>query len=93
MGHEHSDERRLLGRFAHWRDGKVFDQWDIFPDYPPNGSPSDQTKDQWREAVVQKIQDCEGAEAARLPITRRIERMTSAVKIAANAQRLRPLLG
>jgi hypothetical protein len=49
-------------RFAHWPDGEAFEPWDTYPSYP--GEPP--------SAAAQKIQDCEAAEAAGLPITRRI---------------------
>jgi len=56
-------------RFGHWPDGKAFKVWDIYANESPDGL-SD--RDQWRDAAVQKIQDCE---AAGLPITRRLEWM------------------
>jgi hypothetical protein len=55
-------------RFAHWPDGKAFDEWDTYHDSPDGHSDTDR----WRDAAAQKILGCQ---AASLPVTRRIEMM------------------
>jgi hypothetical protein len=62
-------------RFARRPDGTALDdKFELFFSHspPPGSPPSD--RDRWHAAALQKIHDCEVAEAASLTITQHIER-------------------
>jgi hypothetical protein len=56
-------------RLAKWQDGKPFDDvYDLYNDTKDSSS----EKDQWRDAVRLKINDCEAASEAAKPIMQRL---------------------